>query len=111
MIHEMTKLELEVRYSSSPSFRYLPTSNKTGPFEYPCVYIYIYLCIRVVTPQRERTKSTAGRKETKCSNDLLHPKLLGSKKKEVSEKKEIYISPLLFILYHYTQSSRYLFTD
>lgn len=46
----------------------------------------------MVTPQREQAKSTAGRKETKCSNDLLHLKLLGSNEKEVSEKKEMYIS-------------------
>lgn len=48
MIHEMTKLELEVRCTSSLSFSYLGRylqvpPNKTNPFECPCVYIYIYI--------------------------------------------------------------------
>lgn len=86
MIHEMTKLELEVRSSSSPSFSYLPTSNKTTTFDCPCIPVYQSDHLR-----REQTKSTAGRKETKCYNDLLHPKLLCSKKKK-SQRRKRYIS-------------------
>lgn len=54
MIHEMTKLELEVR----------PTSNKTSPFECPCVYRYIYIYISEWSRLREN-KQKAQQEERK----------------------------------------------
>lgn len=63
MIHEMTKLELEVRCISSLSFNYLPAGNKTGPFECPCVYIYIHVSIYQSGHALERTIKKHSRKK------------------------------------------------
>lgn len=50
----MTKLELDVRCTSTPSFSYLPTSNKTTTFDYPYIPD---LYIRVITLGENKQKA------------------------------------------------------
>lgn len=69
MIHEMTKLELEVRCISSLSFNYLPAGNKTGPSECPCVYIYT--CIYISEWSRLRENKQKAQQEERKPNVLM----------------------------------------